>query len=82
MSPCYPTMYPGQASLATARPTTELMLGAFEGVNLVIGKNERGRTVAQLMPLSELQKRILDLLGFSQEIYFQVVTHFQNLAPE
>lgn len=75
-------LYPGQSSRATARPTTELMLGAFEGVNLVIGKNEGGRTVAQLMPLSELQKRILDLLGFSQEIYFQLVTYFQNLAPE
>jgi transposase len=75
-------LYPGQASRATARPTTELMLDAFEGVNLVIGKNERGQTVAQLIPLSELQKRILDLLGFSQEIYVQLVTHFQNLAPE
>lgn len=75
-------LYPGQASRATARPTTELMLDAFEGVNLVIGKSERGQMVAQLIPLSELQKRILDLLGFSQEIYFQLVTHFQNLAPE
>ncbi|MGH7888761.1 MAG: IS1634 family transposase [Candidatus Binatia bacterium] len=75
-------LYPGQASRATTRPTTELMLGAFEGINMVIGKNEHGQTVARLIPLSELQKRILDLLGFSQEIYFQLVTHFQNLAPE
>jgi len=75
-------LYPGQASRVTKRPTTELMLGAFEGINLVIGKSERGQTVAQLMPLSEPQKRILDLLGFSQEIYFQLVSHFQNLAPE
>ncbi|MGH9801783.1 MAG: IS1634 family transposase [Blastocatellia bacterium] len=75
-------LYAGQASRATTRPTTELMLDAFEGVNLVIGKNEKGQTVTRLIPLTELQKRILDLLGFSQEIYLQLVTHFQNLAPE
>jgi len=75
-------LYVGQASRATTRPTTELMLGAFEGVNLMIGKNEQGQTVAGLTRLNELQKRILDLLGFSQEIYLRLVTHFQNLTPE
>lgn len=75
-------LYPGQASRATTRPTTELMLNAFDGVNLVIGKNEKEQTVTRLLPLTELQKRILDLLGFSPEIYFQLVTHFQNLSPE
>jgi hypothetical protein len=58
------------------------MLGAFEGVSLMIGKNEQGETVAWLTPLNELQKRILELLGFSPEIYLRLVTHFQNLAPE
>lgn len=75
-------LYAGQASRATTRPTSELMLGACEGVSLMIGKNEKGQTVAWLTPLNELQKRILDLLGFSQEIYLRLVTHFQNLAPE
>jgi transposase len=75
-------LYPGQASRATTRPTTELMLGAFEGVSLMIGKNKQGETVAWLTPLNELQKRILELLGFSPEIYLRLVTHFQNLAPE
>jgi transposase len=75
-------LYPGQASRATTRPTTESMLNAFDGVNLVIGKNEKEQTVTRLLPLTELQKRILDLLGFSPEIYFQLVPHFQNLAPE
>jgi len=74
-------LYAGQASRATTRPTTELMLDAFEGVSLMIGKNEKGQTVAWLTPLNELQQRILDLLGFSQEIYLRLV-HFQNLAPE
>jgi len=75
-------LYAGQTSRATTRPTTELMLAAFEGVNLIIGKNEKGKTVAGLTPLNKLQKRILDLLGFSQEIYLRLVTYFQNLAPE
>ncbi len=75
-------LYAGQASRATTRPTTESMLDAFEGVSLMIGKNEKGQTVAWLTPLKGLQKQILDLLGFSQEIYLRLVTHFQNLAPE
>ena len=75
-------LYAGQASRATRRPTTELMLDAFDGVSIMIGKNEKGETLAWLTPLNELQKRIVDLLGFSQEIYLRLVTHFQNLAPE
>ena len=75
-------LYAGQAARATTRPTTELMLEAFSGVSLMIGKNEKGQRVAWLTPLNELQKRILDLLGFSQEIYLRLLVHFQNLAPE
>lgn len=75
-------LYPGQASRVTTRPTTELMLNAFDDINLVVGKDEKGRTVTRLLPLTDLQKRILDLLGFSQEIYLRLISHFQNLAPE
>ena len=75
-------LYAGQASRVTTQPTTELMLDAFEGVNLKIGKNEKGQTIAALTPLNGVQKRILDLLGFSQEIYLRLATYFQNLAPE
>ncbi|MBK9316132.1 MAG: hypothetical protein IPM55_18115 [Acidobacteria bacterium] len=75
-------LYKGQASRATTRPTTESMLAAFEGVSLMIGRNEKGQTVAGLTPLKDLQRRILDLLGFSQEIYLRLVTYSQNLAPE
>jgi transposase len=74
-------LYASQASRATSRPTTELMLEAFEGVSLLIGKDEQRQTVAWLTPLNGLQKRILDLLGFSHDIYLRLVTHFQNLAP-
>jgi hypothetical protein len=74
-------LYAGQASRATTRPTAELMLAAFEGVTLMIGKNEPVETVTWLTPLKRLQKRILDLLGFPHEIYLGLVTHFQTLAP-
>jgi transposase len=75
-------LYKGQASRATAHPTTESMLAAFEGLSLMIERNEKGQTVAKLTPLKDLQRRILDLLGFSQEIYLRLITYFQNLALE
>jgi transposase len=75
-------LYAGQASRAISHPTTERMLEAFKGINLLIGEDAQGRTLAWLTPLNELQKRILDLFGFSHEIYIRLVTNFQNLAPE
>jgi transposase len=75
-------LYAGQASRAISNPTTERMLEAFKGINLLIGEDGLGRTVAWLTPLNELQKRILDLFGFSHEIYLRLVTNYQNLAPE
>jgi transposase len=75
-------LYKGQASRATMRPTTESMLAVFEGLSLIIDKNEKGQIVAKLTPLKDLQRRILDLLGFSQEIYLRLVTNYQNLTLE
>jgi transposase len=75
-------LYKGQASRATTQPTTESMLAVFEGLSLMIERNKKGHTVARLTPLKDLQKRILELLGFSQEIYLRLVTYFQNLALE
>jgi transposase len=75
-------LYKGQASRATTRPTTESMLAVFEGLSLMIDRNEKGQIVARLTPLKDLQRRILDLLGFSQEIYYRLVTNYQNLTLE
>jgi transposase len=75
-------LYAGQASRAISHPTTERMLEAFKGINLLIGEDGQGRTLTWLTPLNELQKRILDLFGFSHDIYLRLVTNFQNLAPE
>jgi len=58
---------------ATARPTTEALLQAFEGITLT-------RTGQQwyLTPLSELQRRILELLGVTAEIYHDLILHFSE----
>src|SRR5262249_37450642 len=56
-------LYEGQKSRGISRPTSEAMLKAFEGISLMVGTDERGRTVTWLTPLSELQNRIIDLFG-------------------
>jgi transposase len=61
-------LYAGQPKRATARPTAERILEAFKHITLtVIG--ESSHTVHHVTPLSPLQKRILDLLDFSPDIY-------------
>lgn len=54
----------GLPQKATARPTAEALLQAFEGLTLF-------RLAGQwyLTPLNALQKRLLQLLGFSEDIY-------------
>jgi transposase len=63
----------GLPQKATARPTTEALLQAFDGITLT-------RTGQQwhLTPLSELQRRILELLGFTAEIYHDLILHFSE----
>ena len=58
---------------ATARPTTEALLQAFDGLTLTgIGQ------LWYLTPLSDLQRRILELLGFTAEIYHCLIPHFSE----
>jgi transposase len=53
----------GLPKKATAHPTTEALLPAFDGITLTrIGQQ------GYLTPLSELQRRILELIGFTAEI--------------
>jgi len=67
-------IYPGNPKRATARPTTELMLRAFEGVMLTeVAQADEVRVY--LTPLSSVQQRILQLLGLSPEIYLRLAQH-------
>jgi transposase len=61
-------IYAGNPKRATARPTTEMMLKAFEGVSMAVisfGK----KTWQSVTMLNAVQLRILDLLEFPTGIY-------------
>ena len=61
-------IYAGNPRRATAKPTTEMMLGAFRGLNLVVvNVNEADR--CRMTALNAVQTRILGLIGFPPTIY-------------
>ena len=72
-------LYPWQANRTTATPTAELILRAFRGVSLTVIE-VAGRVRAFLSPMSHLQERLLELLGWSTDLYERVVEHFQEPA--
>ena len=66
-------VYAGNAKRSTARPTTERMLRAFEGINLIkitIGE----QTLLQLTDLSPVQERILSLLDLPPSLCTDLAT--------
>ena len=65
-------LYAGNPTRATARPTTELMLRAFQYVSLSRVTVDQ-QTHVHLSPLSELQKKILHLLELPLEIYTRLI---------
>lgn len=72
-------LYPWQANRTTATPTAELILRAFRGVSLTVIE-VAGRVRAFLSPMSHLQERLLELLGWSTDLYERVVEYFQEPA--
>ncbi len=67
-------LYAGQRQKSTARPTSEIMLRAFAGVTLV-QQQVGGQIRSFVTPLSDLQKRILQLLNLSTDIYEGLAAH-------
>jgi transposase len=61
-------VYSGQAGRATTRPSAELLLTAFRGVDLRMVKRQRVRH-RSISPLNAVQKRILELLDLPPSIY-------------
>jgi hypothetical protein len=61
-------LYIGNPTRATARPTAERLLEAFQGLTLTIIREGRRRR-RHLTPLSRVHQRILALLDFSKDIY-------------
>jgi transposase len=67
-------LYAGNPTRATARPTTELMLRAFEGLTLTLLSAGDWMRM-HLTPLSTVQRRILELLDLSPTIYLRLAQH-------
>jgi transposase len=66
-------LYTDSPKHATARPTAERLLEAFEGITLTV--IHLGEQVHRhLTPLSDLQQRILALLGLPVDIYTELAT--------
>lgn len=63
-------IYKGNPKRSTATPTTERMLQAFDGIDLLILRDPSGEHCF-LTPLSTVQQRILSLLGLSETLYTQ-----------
>src|SRR5574341_957054 len=66
-------LYAGNPRRETARPTAEHLLEAFEDITLTIVKGPQ-QSVRHMTALSPLQQRILELLGFSSELYTRLCT--------
>jgi transposase len=66
-------LYAGNPKRATDRPTAERLLEAFQAITLttIKGPHQTGRHVTALSPL---QRRILEVLGFSSELYTRLCT--------
>jgi transposase len=70
-------LYAGNSKRATARPTAERLLEAFQELTLTVIKLPQ-QTICHVTPLGPVQLRILEILGFSSEVY----TRLEALSVE
>ena len=70
-------VYAGNAKRSTPRPTTERMLKAFEGIDLIIFPQAE-HSLVMLTTLSPVHERILALLGFQTSLF----TDLQSACPQ
>jgi transposase len=61
-------IYPGNPKRSTATPTTERMLAAFDNINLLLVPMA-GQIHCQVTPLTQVQKRILELWALPITLY-------------
>jgi transposase len=61
-------LYAGNPKRETARPTAERLLEAFAVLTLTVIELPQ-QTIRHVTPLSPIQLRILEILGFSSEVY-------------
>ncbi len=70
-------LYAGNLKRATERPTTEALLRAFKNISLSFVQIDE-RSYRHITPLSELQRKILDLLNIPASIYSVVAINSAN----
>ena len=68
-------LYAGNPKRETARPTAERLLEAFQDITLTVIELPQ-QTIRHVTPLSPVQLRILEILGFSSEVYTKLGGHF------
>jgi transposase len=66
-------LYAGNPKRETARPTAERLLEAFKEITLM-GIELPQQTIRHVTPLSPVQLRILEILGFSADVYTRLET--------
>lgn len=72
-------LYAGQPKRATAHPTAEKLLSAFEGMTLTF-ITQAGQGHAYMTPLSPLHQRILALLGFPADLFSRLAINSSKLV--
>ena len=70
-------LYAGNAKRETARPTAERLLEAFQDITLTVIEGPH-QTYRHLTALNPLQQRILEILGFSSEVYTKLLAVFSE----
>ena len=70
-------LYAGNAKRETARPTAERLLEAFQDITLTVIEGPH-QTYRHVTALSPLQQRILEILGFSSEVYTKLLAVFSE----
>jgi transposase len=72
VSPAYPTH-------VTDHPSTELILSAFKPIELVIVQLA-GEVIYQVIALTSMQQRLLQLMGLSMTLYHDIAHNLSNSA--
>ena len=73
-------LYAGNPWRQTARPTTERLLKAFRGITLTVVCLPE-QTIRHVTPLSDLQRRILALLGLPRSAYEALLVSADPIPP-
>jgi transposase len=71
-------VYAGQPGRKTTRPSAELLLRVMKTISLSVVE-VNGQTFAMLAPLTDVQKRLLDLWGLPPDLYENVARAFPKL---